>query len=411
MWQIQQLMNPTGAAVWCSDGLPLDTLRGGSGSSSRIIVAGQGFLDVTDFQNGFPNGPVMDFVNLNGQTFDYTPNPRIYFELTLPGNGTFQARSLSDGSTQSGILKPLPTVSPEDAAYLDEMIATKRVPYQNIPDEPGKSMAEIRALGERLFPFSEYRFDMAMSVYDWTTASFTRMVLLRIFAYTALGAPPHPLDLNSIAEAIWQSNWGTYTPQNADYMASFLMQPASSLADVQAQLAEVWPELQRFVEVESRILTAAFRSMPRTAVGALPQLFSGQLDIYQLGTEHYGIEFLECPLNAGPVGTPLTIPLEQALQTFAAPGQVITTKMVWSFGNSMSEAMTYQNGIVLVANPPKGAWVWEAASYITPLSDGPTKIEYTFAPGTRFLVQSVEVTQVNGKQVTVIELQVLEGPA
>lgn len=241
-------------------------------------------------------------------------------------------------------------------------------------------------------------------------ASFTRTVLLRIFAYTKLGAPPHPLDLNSIAEAIWQSDWGNYTPQNADYMASFLMQPASSLADVQAQLAEVWPELQRFVEVESRILTAAFRSMPRTAIGAQLQLFSGQLDICQLGTKHYGIEFLECRLNAGPVGTPLTIPLKQALETFAAPGQVITTKMVWSFGNSMSEAMTYQNGIVLVANPPKGAWVWEAASYITPLSDGPTKIEYTFAPGTRFLVQSVEVTQVNGKQVTIIELQVLDGP-
>ena len=87
-------------------------------------------------------------------------------------------------------------------------------------------------------------------------------------------------------------------------------------------------------------------------------------------------------------------------------GDTLTTKMVWSFGNSMDEAMQYQNGIVLVANPPTGAAVWDVASYITPLSDDPTKIEYTFAPGTTFLVQSVEQTQVDSKTVWVINLLV-----
>jgi hypothetical protein len=54
--------------------------------------------------------------------------------------------------------------------------------------------------------------------------------------------------------------------------------------------------------------------------------------------------------------------------------------------------------------------VWEAVSYITPLSDDPAKIEYTFAPCTGFLVQSVEPQQVDGKQVWVIPLQVQSLP-
>lgn len=406
MWQIQQVDNPTQASIWFSDGLPVDALRGGSGSSSRLIVAGQGFLDITDFQNGFPYGPVMDLVDFNGQTFDYTPNPRINFYLTLPGDGTFRAQPMAGGTVRSGRLKPLPTVDPADVAFYDRMIAEKYVPYQNIPDAPGKSVAEITALGDQLFPFTPNSFELAMSIYDWTTASFTRMVLLRIFAYTAIDRSPTPLDLDSIASAIWASNWNTYNPQNVDYMRSFLMQPASSESDVRQQLGNVALMLQEFVAVESRLLAAAFQSMPRTAVTAKPQLFSGQMDIYQLGVEHFGIEFLQCPLNAGPVGTPLTIPFDQVIQTYAAPGQVITTKMVWSFGDSMAEAMTYQNGIVLVVNPPDGAWVWDAVSYITALSDDPGKIEYTFSPGTQFLVQSVEQESVNGKPVTVITMQV-----
>ena len=204
--------------------------------------------------------------------------------------------------------------------------------------------------------------------------------------------------------------FGSYTPQNADYMHSFMMVPASSLADVQAQLDAVWPSLYKLSQVENRVLAAAFASMPRTSVVAKPQLYSGQMDIYQLGMEHFGIEFLQCPLNAGPVGVPLEIPFADAIATYIVPGDTITTKMVWSFGDSMDEAMQYQNGIVLVANPAPGSSVWEAVSYITPLSDDPTKIEYTFAPGTGFLVQSVEAQEVNGKQVWVITLQVQSLP-
>jgi hypothetical protein len=407
MWQFQSIENPSGASLWFSDGEPLEVPRGGKGVSSRLIVEGQGFLDVTDFQNGFPNGPVMDMVNLNGQVFNYTPNPSVDLTLSLPGNGTFSATQASKGITLSGQLKPLPVISAADVNDFNQMIEDNYVPYQNIPDAPGKTTAQIAALGLQLFPFTPYSFQLAMAVYDWTTASFTRVVLMKIFEYTSLGSAPYPLDQASIAAAIWESNWGTYTPQNVDYMNSFMMVPANSLQNVQNQLAQVAPALQTFSDVENRLLCAAFQSLPRTSIVSEPQLFSGQVDISQLGTEHFGIEFLQCPLNDGPVGTPLQIPLEVALDTYIQVGQVITSKMVWSFGSSLEEAMQYQNGIVLTANPPNDAWVWDTVSYITALSDDPTKIEYTFAPGSSFEVLAVAQTTVQGKQVWSVTLQPL----
>lgn len=408
MWQLRTIDNPSGAALWFSDGAPLTAMRGGSGASSRLIVDGLGFLDITDFQNGFPNGPVMDIVDCNGVDLDYTPNPSVQIDLSLSADARFAVTAVGSGQSGAGALKPLPTIDPADAAYLEAMIAQKYVPYQDIPDAPGKSAAEIRALGLQLFPFTPYSFPLAMSIYDWTTASFTRLVLMKIFAYTAMGRSPPPLDQPGIAEAIWESNWNTYNPSNADYMRSFLMVPADSLQNVQTQLAAVADQLQRFADIENRLLAAGFQAMPRTSTVDQAQLFSGQVDIYQLGTEHFGIEFLQCPLNAGPAGVPLQIPLQQALDDYIQVGDTLTTKMVWSFGSTYEEALQYQNGIILIANPPPGAWVWDAASYITPLSDGPDKIEYTFAPGTSFLVQSVEWSQDGkGDPLCLITLQAL----
>jgi hypothetical protein len=100
------------------------------------------------------------------------------------------------------------------------------------------------------------------------------------------------------------------------------------------------------------------------------------------------------------------MPLQDALATFIEVGSTLTAKVVWSFGDSMSEAMQYQNGIILVANPPEGAVSWDAASYITPLSDDSTKTEYTFLPGTSFLVQDIAQQTIQGKPVVVITMQV-----
>ena len=403
MWQIIELNNRTGQAVSFSDGQPVGAERGGNGSSYRMVVNGFGFLDFTEILYPLSQHFGLGSLDANGARLAYVATVA-QLALTLRPNGTFLV-SLAGGPPVAGTLKPLPQVSSSDAQTLDQMMALKIVPYQNIPDAPGKSTEEIAQLGRQLFPFSPYSFQLAMSIYDWTTADFARMVFYKIFAYTGIPQSPTPLDLPSIANAIWTSNWPPYVPQNADYMNSFMMTPANSYQEVLDQLQNNYQEVQAFNESENRLLTAAFASMPRTSLIAEPLLYSGQVDIQNLGSQHFAPEFLQCPLNSGPVGVPLEMPLPDALASFIVPGALLTTKMVWSFGNSMAEAMEYQNGIILIAQPPATSLVWDAVSYITPLSDDPTKIEYTFAPGTSFLVKNVEPQTISGKPVTVITLE------
>ncbi len=400
MWAITALTNTNGQPVSMSDGLPISAVRGPEGSSSRMIATGLGFLDFTDTGHQ-PGGPHYWQLVINGKIYWYDGQGSLH--VTLNADSTFGVTG--DGNDIAGTLLPLPEVSAADAQLLDQMISQKIVPYQNIPDAPGKTDEEIRALGLQYFPFSPYSYEMAMAVYDWTTADFARFVFFRIFAYT--GVEGQPLDLPSIADAIWTSDWPPYVPSNADYMNSFMMVPANSYDEVYAQLLEVWPQLQTYNEAENRLAAAAFQSLPRTSILAKPQLFSGQVDISNLGTEHFAPEFLQFPGNAGPTSVPLSMPLETALDTFITVGAEITTKMVWSFTDSQEDAMHYQNGILLIANPPAGAVVWEEANYITVLSDDPNKTEYTFAPGTRFLIQAVSNESIDDKPVVVITFQPL----
>lgn len=404
MWQIINIQGSMVRGLWFSDGQPIDERRGGYGACSRLIVEGQGFIDFTDLQSDLPRH-ADSFIDVNGLTVECSSDTVVPLFLTFPLGGGFSISVAGVGPAMRGQFKPLPQVAADDAGYLERMILERYVPYQNLPDAPGKSDAEIKALGRQLFPFSPYSDQLAMAAYDWTTASFTRLVLMKIFEYTGADSLPLPLDQGSIAATIWASDWGSYTPQNVDYMRSFLMDPAPSLESVQTQLAQVAVELQQFSNIENRLLQAAFQAMPRTSVVSQPQLFSGQVDIAQLGMQHFGIEFLQCPLNAGPTDTPLQIPLLEALDTYIRPGQTITTKMIWSFGDLLTEAMKYENGILLVAHPPAGARVWETVSYITPLSDDTSKEEFTFAPGTCFLVEEVYQSVVQGKEVWVIKLQ------
>ncbi|EMD36820.1 hypothetical protein CERSUDRAFT_114726 [Gelatoporia subvermispora B] len=412
MWQITAVTNVAASRLWFSDGLPMEQSRGGSDTSCRLIVDNQGFLDITEIDTD--DQVVLDF---NGVpipvTLPHGTGSTVNICLTLPGDGSFLAafvttmlpRDVSSGSV-SGELKPLPTVSASDVEFFDQMMVQKYIPYQNIPDAPGKTVEELKALGKQLFPFSPHSFQLAMAVYDWTTASFTRLVFMKIFEYTSIPQTPFPLDQASIAQMIWESDWGSYKPSDPDYMHSFMMTPAATAADVQTQLAAVGTHLHELSAVENRLLAAAWQALPRTPLVATPRLFSGQVDVYQLGLDRFGVEFLQCPLNAGPVGAALVMAFASALEAYVAPGHVVTTKMVWSFTDSCADAMHYENGILLVANPPADdAWVWEAAAHITPLSDDPAKTEYTFAPGTEFLVQSVDQATVGGKQVVVINIQ------
>ncbi|KAJ6256952.1 hypothetical protein Dda_7835 [Drechslerella dactyloides] len=287
--------------------------------------------------------------------------------------------------------------------FLDEMIEGNYVPYQNIPDAPGKPTEEIRELGKRLFPFTPYSFQLAMSVYDWTSASFARLVFLKLFQYTNVGEAPYPLDMGSIAKAIYTSNWPPYLPNNTDFMNSFLMKPASSLKDVQNQLAGVIDRLYTWSEVENRLLAAAAQSLPRTSIFQHRNLFSGQLDISQLGIDSFGVEFLESPMNSGPVGTPMVYEFKSALSSYMSVGKTLTTKMVWSFTDSVDDAMRYSNGILLTVYPPPFA-VWESINYITTLWDDPKKTEYIFAPGSKFKVLSIDQIRYEGKDIIGISL-------
>ena len=304
----------------------------------------------------------------------------------------------------TGNLKPMPTISPSDTYLLQEMMDLKIVPYQNIPDAPGMTDAEIEELGRQYFPFTDYSKQLAFSVYDWTSPSFVRNVLFKVFAYT--GIVNDPLDQKNIANVIWTSNWPPFTPQNVDYMHSFLMTPADSEADVRLQLSQVHKQLQTYCDAQNNLLKSAFYAMPRTSVSKVPQLYSGQPDMSNLGLDRYAAEFFEFPGNDGPVGTPMEMPFEEALQTIFKVNNTITTKCVVSCTEYRDSAVTYSNGILLVVNPPPGAVVWENANYITDLSDNPDKNEYTLPPGSKLLILDVKRETISDKEVYVFTLRI-----
>lgn len=405
MWSAKYNCPPE-MKITFSDGRKLKETRGGNGVSSRLIVHGKGFLDFTDICP--PNEAA--YVDFNGQLMSYNTIPETVFNVTLENGRKFTVTTDGEnGPTIESELKPLPTISNSDAEFFTEMINEKYVPYQGTTDSRGQTIEEIRKLGLKYFPFTNFSFQLAMSLYDWTTPSFARIVLMKIFEYTSIGESPYPLDLSNISKQIWDSNWGSYNPRNKDYMNSFMMSPAHSENEVMKQLETNHEKLQEFSNIENRLIAAAIQSMPRTSTKLVPKLYSGQPSMNQLGLDHFGIEFLQCPLNSGPISVPLEIPFDVALDKYICEGEIITTKMVLEFATSYYEALHYNNGIIIIVSPPQGAVVWDNVSNITPLSDdpeSPIKIEYLFAPGTDFRVQKVIHTIINKKKVVEIYLQV-----
>lgn len=304
MWKIESIEGISNNDASFSDGQPVyNTLRDDR-VSCRLIVKGQGFLDITTINETSRKPvtlplvvPILDF---NGVTTDYVDSEAlIAIRVLSGGNLAITVKPVSPMNATQGHIstqfRPFPDIREEDVALIDEMIRQKRIPYQNIPESPGKTEDEIKALGLQYFPFTPHSFQLAMSVYDWTTASFTRMVFMKIFEYTSVKPIEEglfPLDENSVVDMIWDSNWGTYNPQDRDYMNSFLMEPADDIESVRKQLTEVRDSLHRLSLAQNRFLTAAFRALPRTKGDTTRWLFSGQMDIYQLGTSRFGIEFL-----------------------------------------------------------------------------------------------------------------------
>ncbi|MCW3074647.1 MAG: hypothetical protein JWP69_1716 [Flaviaesturariibacter sp.] len=397
MWTVSLINNTNPIqSINFSDGLPLEAVRGGAGNSFRLIVNGFGFLDFTDTGHQ-PGGSGYWQLNLNGNIYWYDGQPAI--PIIINNDGTF----FVEGAF-SGFLIPLPDLNSQDIAVMDWLMENNYVPYQHIPDEPGKTTEQLQALGLQYFPFTTASFELAMAVYDWTTADFTRIQFMQLFMYTDVSGCP--LDMASIAGGIWSSNWGTYNPQNKDYMNEYMMQPAQSLQEVQTQLSQVVTPLRDSNDAEVRLLTAALSSLPRTSCLSVPMLYSGQVDISNLGTEHFATYFMEFPYNSNP-GTPLQMPLSEALETFIVVGKTLTLKGLMSFTNSQQDAMHYSNGILVEVSPPAGSVVWENATYITPLSDGPEKIEYLYHPGSAFGITNIQTIIVSGKSIVQISVLAL----
>ncbi|MGC1488510.1 MAG: hypothetical protein WA784_12065, partial [Albidovulum sp.] len=187
MWAINSVTNNTSPTqnVAFSDGQTIGAVRGPEGASFRLIVNGFGYLDFTDVGHQ-PGGPHYWQIVIGNGIYWYDGQGAI--DLTIGNDGSYEITG--DGNNLSGQLTTFPAVSATDIAIFKQMVVDKYIPYQDIPDEPGKTTAQLTALGLQYFPFSPDSFELAMSIYDWTTADFTRIDFMRLFAYTGVAGVP-----------------------------------------------------------------------------------------------------------------------------------------------------------------------------------------------------------------------------
>lgn len=397
MWKIDSVTfdgRPT-KDVYISDGKPISHVRGPAGASFRLVMPDIGFLDLTDL--GHVQGGLHYWaIDLNSTTYWYDGEGCL--SINISNDHYFM--TTSDGNHISGAMKPLPYIDEADINKMSEMETQNLIPYRNDPNGH-KSKQQLQALGKQLFPFTKHSYELALSVYDWTTANFFRMDLFHLYRYTSITNTP--LDQDQIVSGIWTANWPPYVPSDPDFMNSFMMKPAKSRVDVSKQLSMVAPTLTGYLDALAKITVAAKYSFARVSTLSKPKLYSGQVAISNLGESAFPIYFLEYPGNEGPVGTPMQMALEDALKTFMAPGNTLTLKSFLSFTDSLQDAMHYQNGIVLELSPPPSENTWGGGiTYITPLSDESDKIEYTLSPGTQIQINGYEKKVINKKEVTII---------
>jgi hypothetical protein len=134
-------------------------------------------------------------------------------------------------------------------------------------------------------------------------------------------------------------------------------------------------------------------------------LYSGQVDVSNLGEAAFATYFEEYPGNAGPVGDPMGMPIKQALASFMKPGSRLRLKSVMSFTDSLTDAQHYSNGIIVTIQPLPGSEVWAQCAYITSLSNEANKIEYVFPKGATFVVVSHGQQEIGDKVYTTILLE------
>lgn len=405
MWSIVDVtVNGAAANAAFTDGAPLSARRGGAPGAVRLWVEGAGGLD---FASLLIDANGQSRLAIGGVTYCFVTDISISIvirSIMLRGAPTFVAWPQAAGAF-AGVATPLiPTTELTPSAYaaVQEMETFGIIPYRNDPNG-GKSKAQIEALGRQYFPYSPHSYELALSVYDWTTADFFRMDLFNLYRYTQ--APGEPLDSAQIAQGIWTSRWGSYTPSDPDFMNSFLMSPASTLGEVERQLSSVENKLSGLLAGLKAATQTAMMAMPRTLTSVYPALYSGQVAIQNLGQPAMAVYFEEYPGNAGPVGSTMGMPIDEALKGFMAPNATLTLKSFISFTNDQEGAMHYSNGILLSLTPPSGKVDWgEDITYITPLSDQDDKIEYTLHPGAQLVVTGTHQETFSGKTITVIDL-------
>lgn len=83
MWFLAAVNSPS--TIWCSDGKPISTVRGGVGDSSRLIIDQQGFLDLTELETIAEEEPYV-FIDedLNSIEEEALPAYSEYLDLCLP---------------------------------------------------------------------------------------------------------------------------------------------------------------------------------------------------------------------------------------------------------------------------------------------------------------------------------------
>ena len=120
MWRLAEI--DTSCKLWFSDGNPVDDIRGGDGVSSRLIVADQGFLDLTELHlignifldvNGFwildwPGRVVEPEISSTGPSAVNFP---LEVSLKLPGDGTFTASLVTSPSVKAPVSGGMRSIS------------------------------------------------------------------------------------------------------------------------------------------------------------------------------------------------------------------------------------------------------------------------------------------------------------
>ncbi|MEM8867042.1 MAG: hypothetical protein AAGC73_02130 [Verrucomicrobiota bacterium] len=395
MWQITEFNFPGGDTTksYCCDGFPILNYERGEGFF-RYIIPPLGYIDIR-VANYHEGGLNYSKIDVNGREFIFGENDTFTLGVSeLHGftldNGT--------GTNAMGLLKPLPILEGVTINNFRQMLTDKIVPFQDPPSGKPKTEADIQALADQYFPGNIYGFDMAMAIYDWTSASFIRQDLFHQLQYT--GMTGDPLDLPTIARVIWGCDYPGYSHSDANFMNQFMMTPATSEQDVYKQLLSVYQTVKPLALAEMNVLKIALLHLDQPTVADYQQLYRGAMPMTGgYTTADFAPSMFEYPGNAGPTTDPLIQSLEDALSGTLAPGKIITTKGPWSFSNDLNGAKVWQNGILITCNPPEGATVWPGCADITPFSLNPGTFEINVPAVTRYRIESYEWTTIKEKPV------------